>query len=226
MEQTNYPTTVHRMYNSFENHFNCTDNTRLKTMISVDNHLGQGKSILSDRRAMNWELHDGAEDVYEDADMDLSSDSEANIPLARISSENRKIPIPTAQRRQSSQMKLTTRGILFRKFKNRKYGDPYFNPVNEPIVDSSDHTVTLENGHSLRTSHLAIKVKLFPGPPKILVNPPPRGTYSVTNTSLPGKRKIPPPKKTTRANSQKRMAFANRTPTPGTTQAPSEVIII
>ena len=195
-------------------------------MISVDNHLGQGKLILSDRRAMNWEPHDGAEDVYEDADMDLSSDSEANIPLAKISSGNRKIPIPTAQLRQSSQMKLTTQGILFRKFKNRKNGDPYFNPVNEPIVDSSDHTVTLENGHSLRKLHLAIKGKLFPGPPKILVNPPPRGMYSVTNTSLAGQRKITPPKKTTREKSQKRMTFGNRTPTPGTTQTPSEVIII
>ena len=195
-------------------------------MISVDNRLVQGKFILSDRRAMDCELHDGAEDGYEDADMDLPSDSEANFPLPKISSGNRKIPIPTAQRRQSSQMKLTTRGILFRKNNNRKNGDPYFNPVNEPIVDSSDHTVTLEIRHSSRKLDLAIKGKLFPGPPKIFVNPPPRGTYSVENTSLAGKSKIPPPKKTTRSNSEKKMTFGNTTPTPGTTQTPPEFIII
>ena len=37
---------------------------------------------MSDRRAKNWELHDGAEDGFEDAAMDSSSDSD--IPLAKI----------------------------------------------------------------------------------------------------------------------------------------------
>ena len=62
-------------------------------MISVHNRLDQGKSITSDHRDWNWELHDGAEDRYEHADMDVSSDPKANIPLTKISSGNRTTPI-------------------------------------------------------------------------------------------------------------------------------------
>ena len=46
----------------FEKHFTGTANTRWKNLISFDNRLDKGKSILSDQRARNWELHDGAED--------------------------------------------------------------------------------------------------------------------------------------------------------------------
>ena len=54
-------------------------------MISLDNRLDKRKSILSDHRARNWELHDGADDGaddgYLDADMEMQSVSENNQPL-------------------------------------------------------------------------------------------------------------------------------------------------
>ena len=42
----------------------------------LDNRLDKGKSIWSDHRARNWELHDGVEDGCLDAEMDTHSDSE------------------------------------------------------------------------------------------------------------------------------------------------------
>ena len=57
----------------------------------IDNRLDQGKSIISDRRAKSRELHGGAEDGYEDAVMDSSSDSD--IPLAKIIQGSRTTPI-------------------------------------------------------------------------------------------------------------------------------------
>ena len=155
---------------------------------------------MSDRRDRNWELHDGAQDGYEDAHMNFSSESEANNPLAKFLSGNRTTPIPIAQRRQSSHMKI----INFKKNTNRKNGDPYFNPVKEAIVGSRYYTVTLKNGHILRKLDLAIKGKILPGLSKILVNQKPRSTDSINIPSLAGKRKMSPTKKKIRANSQKR----------------------
>ena len=63
---------------------------------------------MSDRRDMNWKLADLAEEGYEDADIDASSDSGANILLAKISSGNRTTPVSITQRRRPSLMKLTT----------------------------------------------------------------------------------------------------------------------
>ena len=120
--------------------------------------------MLSDRRARNWELHEGAEDGYEDPEMNDSSDSETNFPLAQISSGNRTNLIPMAGDRRSSHMKLTTGGDLFRTIKNRKIGDPYLIPVKEVIDALSDHTVTLKNGHFLENYDLSIKRKKLPGP--------------------------------------------------------------
>ena len=60
-------------------------------LIYFDNRSDQGKSIISDRRAKSWELHDGAEDGHEDAVMDSYSDSD--IPLAKIIYGSRATPI-------------------------------------------------------------------------------------------------------------------------------------
>ena len=59
----------------------------------IDNHLDQGKSIISDRRARSWVLHDGAEHGYEDAVNDSSSDSDSGIPLAKNIHGSRATPI-------------------------------------------------------------------------------------------------------------------------------------
>ena len=53
-------------------------------------------------------------------------------------------------------------GNLYRKVSNRKNRDPYFNLVKKVIIDSSEHTVTLDNGHVSRKSDLAIKGKNTP----------------------------------------------------------------
>ena len=84
-------------------------------MLSVVTRLDQGKSILSYHRARKWELNDGAEDGYADADMELSSDSETNLPLATISSGYRTTTIPAGQPKLSTQGKLTSGGNCFRK---------------------------------------------------------------------------------------------------------------
>ena len=76
---------------------------------------------------------------------------------------------------------------------NRKNRDPYFNLVKKDIIDSSEHTVTIDNGHVLRKSDLAIKGKILPGPKKIIVNQTPTG-HNI-HTHLAGKRKLSPPKK-------------------------------
>ena len=85
-------------------------------------------------------------------------------------------------------------GNLYRKVSNRKISDPYFNQVQKDIIDSSEHTITLDNGHVLRKSDLAIKVKILPGPKKIIVNQTPTGHKLHTLSSLAGKRKLSPPK--------------------------------
>ena len=63
----------------FEKHFNRTANTRWKNLISYDDHLDKGKSILSSRRASNWEQHDGAENGYLDEEKDSPLDPEVNV---------------------------------------------------------------------------------------------------------------------------------------------------
>ena len=165
---------------------------------------------MSDRWAKNWELHDGAEEGYEDAVMDSSS--ELDIPLAKISQGNQTTAIPISHRKRPTLSKLTNRGNIFLKKKtNQKNGDQYFNPVKEAIVDSSDHTVTLEYEHILRKSDLAIKEKIRPGTSKILVNTRPEGTDSSCFPSLAGKSKSSPPKKSTSAYPQKKTTCGNST---------------
>ena len=86
-------------------------------------------------------------------------------------------------------------GNLYRKVSNRKNKDPYFNLVKKDIIDSSEHTITLDNGHVLCKSDLAIKGKILPGPKKLIVNQTPTGHKLHTHSSLAGKRKLSPPKK-------------------------------
>ena len=96
----------------------------------------------------------------------------------------------------------------------------------EAILDSSDQIVILENGHILQKLDLAIKEKYIRVLLKSLLIHKLRGTDSVKTLSSAGKRKMSPPKKTIRANNLKRTTFGNTTPTPGTTQTPSEMVII
>ena len=51
-------------------------------LISFDNSLDKGKTILSDQRAKKMELYAGAEDGYLDTDMETQTDSLDNLPLA------------------------------------------------------------------------------------------------------------------------------------------------
>ena len=86
-------------------------------------------------------------------------------------------------------------GNLYRKVSNRKNRDPYFNLVKKNIIDTSEHTITLDNGHVLRKSDLAIKGKILPGPKKIIVNQTPTGHKLHTHSNLAGKSKLSLPKK-------------------------------
>ena len=86
-------------------------------------------------------------------------------------------------------------GNLYRRPTNRKNGNPYFNLVKKDIIDSSEHSITLDNGHILRKSDLAIKRKILPSPNKIVVTQPPTGHRLHSHSSLAGKRKLSPTKK-------------------------------
>ena len=92
--------------------------------------------------------------------------------------------IPISIQKRLTLAKWNTGGNLFRKNTNRTNGEPYFNPVKEAIVDSSDHTVTLENGLILRKSDQAIERKRLPSPSKILVNTHPNNNDSSCFPSL------------------------------------------
>ena len=108
-------------------------------------------------------MHDGAENGYLDEEKDSPSDPEDNLPLAQT------IPSTTTpeghkqSRGSTTKKKLVAGGKLYRSATNKKNGEPYFNLVKKDIIDSSDQTITLENGHILRKSDLAIKRKLLPG---------------------------------------------------------------
>ena len=78
-----------------------------------------------------------------------SSDSDSDIPLAKITHGRKANPIPICNRKRPTLAKLAIGGNLFRKNSNRKNGESYFNPFKEAIVDSLDHLVTLEKGHIL-----------------------------------------------------------------------------
>ena len=61
LEPQNYKTIFNRLYSLLET-FSRTATTRWKKLISFDNLLDKGSSILSDHRARNCELQDLMED--------------------------------------------------------------------------------------------------------------------------------------------------------------------
>ena len=152
----------------FEKHFNRTANTSLKNLISFNNRLDKGKSILSNQRARNWELHDGGEDGYLDADMDTQSD---NLLLAQTIPSFPAPEVYNLSNGPRATKRLVSGGKYFGRATNRKNGEPYFNPIKKDIIDSSEHSITLDNGHNLRKSDLAFKGKLLPGPKKNCCEP-------------------------------------------------------
>ena len=177
----------------FEKHFNRVANTRWKHLMSDIDHLDKGKAIMSKDRATNWELHDGAEDGYLDEEKDSTSDPEDNLPLSRTVTLNT-TPDDINQTSEPLAERKTVMGSnLYRKVSNTKNRDPYFNLVNKDIIDSSEHTITLDNGDVLRKPDLAIKGKILPGLKKKIVNQTPIGHK--LHSSLAGKRKLSPPKK-------------------------------
>ena len=175
----------------FEKHFNRTANTRWKNRISFNNRLDKGKWRARNWRARNWELHDGAEDGYLNANMDTQSDPEKNLPLALTIPST---PVPEVH--IPGKGALVSGGKYYRTATTIKNRALYFNLVKEDIIDSSEHTITLDKGHILRKSDLAFKGKLLPGPRKIAVYQSPIGHNITLHSSLAGKRKLSPPKKT------------------------------
>ena len=163
-------------------------------MSNID-HLDKRKTIMSKDRATNWELHDGADDGYLDEEKDSTSDPEENMPLSRTFNLHTTPDVTIRSSEPLAKRKAVMGGNLYNKVSNRKNRDPYFNLVKNDIIDSSEHTVTLDNGHVLRKSDLAIKGKILPGPKKIIVNQTPIGHNLHTDSSLAGKRKLSPPKK-------------------------------
>ena len=179
----------------FEKHFNRVANTRWKKPMSDIDHLDKGKATMSKDRATNWELHDGAEDGYLDEEKDSTSDPEDNLPLSRTVTLNTTPDDINQTSEPLAKSNTVMGGNLYRKVSNRKNRDPYFNLVKKDIIDSSEHTITLDNGHVLRKSDLAIKGKKLPGPKKVIVNQTPTWHKLHTHSSSAGKRKLSPPKK-------------------------------
>ena len=179
----------------FEKHFNRVANTRWKNLMYLIDHLDKGKAIMSKDRATNCKLHDGAEDGYLDEEKDSTSDPKDNLPLSRTATLNTNPDGIIQTSEPLAKRKAVMGGNLYRKVSNRKNRDPYFNLVKKDIIDSSEHTITLDNGHVLRKSDLAIKGKILPEPKKIIVNQTSTGHKHHTHSSLAGKKKLSPPKK-------------------------------
>ena len=171
----------------FEKRFNRVANTRWENLMSDIDHLDKGKAIKSKDRATNWELHEGAEDGYLDEEKDSMSDPEDNLPLSRTATSNTNPDDIIQTSEPLAKRKAVMGGNLYRKVSNGKNRDPYFNLVKKDIIDFSEHTITLDNGHILRKSDLAIKGKILPGPKKIIVNQTPTGLKPHTHSSLAGK---------------------------------------
>ena len=51
--------------------------------------------------------------------------------------------------------KLVFGGKYYRGAANIKNGEPYFILVKQDVIDSSEHTITLDNGHILRKSYIS-----------------------------------------------------------------------
>ena len=87
-------------------------------------------------------------------------------------------------------------GNLYKKVSNWKNRDPCFNLVKRDIIDTSEHTITLDNVHVLRKSGLAIKGKILRGPKKIIVNQTPTGhkllKYRILVVAAHLSRNLPP----------------------------------
>ena len=99
--------------------------------------------------------------------------------------------------RQLSQTKgLVSGGKCYIRAANRKNVEPYFNLVKDDVIDSSEHTITLDKHLILLKSDLAFKGNFPPGPKKTATNQPPIGHNLIVPSSLAGKRKQSPPKKT------------------------------
>ena len=124
-------------------------------MSDID-HLDKGKAIMSKDRATDWELHDGADDGYLDEEKDSTSDPEHNLPLCRTVTLSTTPDDINQTAEPFAKRKTVMGGNLYQKVSNRKNRDPYFNLVNKDIIDSS-----LDNGHVLRKSDLAIKRKIL-----------------------------------------------------------------
>ena len=179
----------------FEKHFNRVANTRWKNLMSNIDHSDKGKAIRSKDRATNWELHDGAEDGYLDEEKDSTSDPEENMPLSKTFNLHTTPDVTIQTSEPLAKRKAVMGRNLYRKVSNRKNRDPYFDLVKKDVIDSTGHTVTLDNGHVLRKSDLAIKGKILPGPKKITMNQTPIGHNLHIDSSLAGRRKLSPPKK-------------------------------
>ena len=132
-----------------------TANTRWKNLISFDDDLDKGnQSFPADGPATG--------NLVEE--INSPSDPEDNLPLAQ---KNPSATTPEGHKQcrgSDTKKKLVAGGNLYRRATNRKNGEPYFNLVKKDISDSSDHTITLDNGEILRNSDLAIEGKLLPGP--------------------------------------------------------------
>ena len=196
----------------FEKHFNRFANTRWKNLMSDIDHLDKGDAIMSKDRATNWEPYDGAEDGYLDEEKDSTSDPEDNLPLSRTVTLNTNPDDINQTSEPLAKRKAVMESNLYRKVSSRKNRDPYFNLVKKDIIDSSEHTITLDNGHILRKSDLAIKGKILPGPKKIIVHQTPTGHKLHTHSSLAGKRKLSPPKKAVSTSSGHSGQGTSRTP--------------
>ena len=79
----------------------------------------------------------------------------------------------------------------------------------------------------MRKSDLAYRVKLLPGPEKIVLKRTPIGQNSTQPSSLAGKRKLSPPKKTfERDHTQLKQGTVKTATTAGPHQATTEVVVI
>ena len=155
--------------------------------------------------------------------MGTQSDFEDNIPLALTIPRT---PVPEVHNpgkdsRSTKKLVLVSGRKYYRRAANRKNGETYFNLVKDDIIDSSELTITFDNGNILRKSDQAYKGKLLPGRRKIVVNQSPISHNLTIPLSLAGKRNPSPPKKTTGTDQFQLMQGNSRTDRPTQVSGPS-----
>ena len=112
--------------------------------------LDRGKSIYSKERALDWKTDDRIEDDYKDRLIPKKNQSPAE--------KGYESDCPPTSKPSSSRLPLQSpfKGKILRKNNGSINGNPFYNHLNQKIINKSKSTLELSNGKIIRKSEIAI----------------------------------------------------------------------